>query len=1038
MVRRVAIVLALTLAASGWAETVFNGKNLDGWVGDPQYWSVKDGAITGSSDKDIPKTTYLYWKGKPLEDFQLRVKYKIQGGNSGIQYRSKVSDPKDYQVVGYQADIDSNGTHTGILYEQGGRGICTKRGQKVTLKPGGKRGKKVVTGATGDPAELLKHVKADDWNEYVITAREGVLTHAINGKLMTETIDEDAQRRVTQGILAVQLHKGAPMTVQFKDFRLRRLGDQGTPAKQPAKAAEPKAAFKLPIKSMDGFKVELVYQVPKHQMGSWVSMTFDDEGRIYASDQYEAGLYRLTMGAAPKAEKVHKTMSRIQGMVWHDKSLFVVVSHPVNGHDRGIYRLRDTSGDGQLDETKLLYTLKGGTEHGPHGLIIGPDGKLYFAGGNATVLAELTSSRVPRRWQEDQLLPRMWDARGHAKGRLAPGGFVMRLNVDGSEPELISIGFRNQYDIAFNKAGDLFTYDADMEWDLGVPWYRPTRVNHVISGSEFGWRAGTGKWPDYYADSFGSVVDVGQGSPTGVVFGYGAKFPAKYQNALYVADWSWGKLYACHLSADGSSYVAETEVLASGTPMPITDLEVSPKDGHMYFTTGGRKADSGVYRIRYVGKASTAPAAAEAAPNAANQQRRELEKLHVATAGAVAKAWPALASRDRGVRYAARTALEHQPVTEWAGKVFAETRPLARAEAAVALARSGAPEHRAALLKSLNNLDWDKADVTTKLTAIRAYQLAFIRLGDATKAEKASVVAKLGSEFPTLDDKLNRELAPLAVYLEAPWAAERLMSVLLDPATGNQSQIHYALVLRNLKSGWTLEQQKAYYEWFNRAAAFGGGMSFKGFIKNIKNDAIAKQEASKNPALAEAIKDKVVTNPFAGITPPKGPGKNWTVSELATAAKTGMKGRDFVNGRKMYASGMCITCHAFKGAGGAVGPELTAAGGRFTAEDLLEAIINPNAEISDQYAATIFTRKDGTSIVGRITNVSKNEEIVVSTNVYDPSQLTRIPLKDLAKQEASPHSVMPPGLINAMNKDEVLDLLAYMISRGDPEAEAFK
>ena len=120
------------------------------------------------------------------------------------------------------------------------------------------------------------------------------------------------------------------------------------------------------------------------------------------------------------------------------------------------------------------------------------------------------------------LLPRLWDARGHARGKLAPGGWIARTDPEGKVWELVSNGYRNEYDIAFNKNGELFTYDADMEWDVGTPWYRPTRVNHVISGGEFGWRSGTGKWPTYYPDSLGRVVDVGPGSPTGIGFGYGA------------------------------------------------------------------------------------------------------------------------------------------------------------------------------------------------------------------------------------------------------------------------------------------------------------------------------------------------------------------------------------------------------------------------------------------------------------------------------------------------------------------------------------
>jgi glucose/arabinose dehydrogenase len=189
--------------------------------------------------------------------------------------------------------------------------------------------------------------------------------------------------------------------------------------------------------------------------------------------------------------------------------------------------------------------MTGGGEHGPHAIIPGPDGRLYLCAGNQTDLPEkIDRSRVPRHWSEDHMLGRMPDGRGFMANRLAPGGFILSFKPDGSDVELVSTGFRNQYDIAFNPLGDLFTYDADMEWDIGTPWYRPTRVNHVISGAEFGWRNGTGKWPEYFADSFGAVANIGYGSPTGITFGTGAKFPAKFQNALFISDWSYGVVYA--------------------------------------------------------------------------------------------------------------------------------------------------------------------------------------------------------------------------------------------------------------------------------------------------------------------------------------------------------------------------------------------------------------------------------------------------------------------------------------------------------------
>jgi hypothetical protein len=170
---------------------------------------------------------------------------------------------------------------------------------------------------------------------------------------------------------------------------------------------------------------------------------------------------------------------------------------------------------------------------------------------------------------------------------------------------MVSIGYRNQYDFAFNADGEMFAYDADMEWDLGSPWYRPTRVVHATSGSEFGWRSGTGKWPAYYVDSLPELVNIGPGSPVGVDFGYGTKFPEKYQKALYICDWTFGTMYAIHIEPSGASYKASKEEFVARTPLPLTDVTVG-KDGALYFTIGGRGTQSELYRVTYVGTGAAA------------------------------------------------------------------------------------------------------------------------------------------------------------------------------------------------------------------------------------------------------------------------------------------------------------------------------------------------------------------------------------------------------------------------------------------------
>jgi hypothetical protein len=201
---------------------LFNGKDLTGWEGDPAVWSVEDGAIVGRTTDEAPikNNTFLIWRGGNVGDFRLRLQYRIEGGNSGVQYRSKVADPDKWIVGGYQADIDSKPVYTGILYdERGTRAIMANRGERATFDHDGK--KTVVRFADAD--ELQKIVRNEDWNDYVIEARGAKLRHTINGELMSEAEDNDAEKRADSGVLALQVHQGPPMTVRFRKIELEQL-----------------------------------------------------------------------------------------------------------------------------------------------------------------------------------------------------------------------------------------------------------------------------------------------------------------------------------------------------------------------------------------------------------------------------------------------------------------------------------------------------------------------------------------------------------------------------------------------------------------------------------------------------------------------------------------------------------------------------------------------------------------------------------------------------------------------------------------------
>jgi putative heme-binding domain-containing protein len=843
-----------------------------------------------------------------------------------------------------------------------------------------------------------------------------------------------------------------------------KKGDAKSKRSDPAGPAinENKATPPGRIKTLPGFKVELLYSVPNDQQGSWVNLALDGKGRILASDQY-GGLYRFTPPApgqplpASKIEKVPAEIRAVNGMLWHNGVLYCAVNDYENKIPSGLYRVSSSKGDDTLDKVELLREMQARGDHGVHAILLAPDGKsLFLITGNGTKPTQFTQSLVPPIWGEDHVLPRMPDGRGFMREVLGPGGIIYRVSLDGKNFEPYSSGYRNIFDAAINWDGELFTYDADMEYDFNTPWYRPTRVNHVTSGSEYGWRNGAGKRPEWYPDNLGAVINIGPGSPTGVTFGYGAKFPAKYQQALYILDWSWGKLYAVHLKPNGSTYTATKEEFLSGAPLPLTDVIVHPQDGAMYFAIGGRKVQSGFYRVTYTGKESTAAVKPTKSPNQkARDTRHALEAFHgKVDPKAVAAAWKQLGNDDRYVRWAARTALEWQPAATWADKALKEKDAAKQIEALLGLARVTGidPQHRkptdapvdtamaAKIYAALNQIDWKKLNQEQRLGLLRTYEICFVRFGRPDDATVKAITAKLGPLFPAENFQLNWMLCETLVFLQDPSLAPKAVAMLKN-APGQEEQLEYARSLRMLKAGWTKQTRTDYFNWFLKAANYRGGASFEKFVEFIRNDAIASLSADEKTALADVLaKQPVKKSPLEALAEAlsgRSMVKEWTLDELAKAAEQGgLKNRNFENGRKMFGAVGCFVCHRFGNEGGMTGPDLTGAGGRYSPRDLLDQVINPSKEINEQFAPVVLTKLDGTTVTGVIVNLN-GDTVQVNTDLSDPNQREGVDRKQVKSIEPSKISQMPEGLLNMLTKDEILDLVAYTLSGGDAKNTMF-
>lgn len=817
------------------------------------------------------------------------------------------------------------------------------------------------------------------------------------------------------------------------------------------------------IKTLPDFKVELIYSVPGGEQGSWVNLTTDDAGRIYASDQYGM-LYRFKAPAAGQTlsrgdvEEVPAAIRGVNGMLFAFGALYVGVNDYEKKIPSGVYRITDSDSDDMPDKVEMLREFDAGSDHGVHAILKTPDGKgLYLISGNNAVLKEgpkagtPDSSPVAKLWGDDHLLPRMPDGRGHNRHVMAPGGIVYRFTPDGKTFEIFASGFRNIYDGGVNRDGELFVYDADMEYDFNTSWYRPTRINHVVSGAEFGWRNGAGKYPEFYVDNLPATLNIGPGSPTGCTFGYGAKFPTKYQEAFYALDWSWGKIYAVHLKPNGSTYTATKEEFVTGGPLPVSDAIIG-KDGAMYFTIGGRRVQSGLYRVTYVGKEETAAPEWKHRVTSETEIRRSLEAFHGRRdPKAVATAWPHLNSPDRYIRAAARTALEHQPLDQWQAKALSESNATAQIEALLALTRrTGAcPTHRETdhvvntaardqILAALLKHDFATLTPEERLGYVRLIEIVLHRFGNPDEATVSAIIAKLDPAYPADTFELNWLLTETLAYLQAPNTAAKGMA-LIASAESQEPQMEYARSLRFLTAGWTPQLRAQQLEWFLKAANYKGGSSFDKFIEFIRNDSLGTFTEAQKTQLAELIAKKPerksaienVGAMFVGRTPTM-----WTLDELSAAAKDGMKGRSYDNGRKMFSAAACYACHRFGNAGGMTGPDLTGAGGRYSPHDLLDQIINPSKEINEQFVPIVVTKNDGTILSGVVVNLS-GDSVTLNTDLTDPNQRLNVDRKEVKSIELSKVSPMPPMLLAMLTKDEVLDLLAYVLSGGNKEHGMF-
>jgi putative heme-binding domain-containing protein len=807
------------------------------------------------------------------------------------------------------------------------------------------------------------------------------------------------------------------------------------------------------IHVLPGFKVELLHSATATE-GSWISMTMDPQGRLIVSPQGPGKLLRLTVagGRLTKTERLDLPCSAAMGLLYASNSLFLDCEGPAG---RGIYRAPDQGGTFGTAELLRLMNFSN-FEHGPHAIVLGPDGKLYVVAGDFTESPPDVLPASPfRHYADDQLLPRAEDSRGLGVGLQPPGGFVLRMDLDGQNCELFDAGSRNIYSIAFNADGELFGADNDMEWEAGMAWYRPVHISHLVSGGEYGHRQGTGKAPYYDEDTLPSTRDLGLGAPTGVKFPpVQGSFPAAYRDACFVEDWAYGRLFAVHLTPQGASYQATVETVLRGQPLNLTGLEFAG-DGSLYFITGGRGTESGLYRLIHTGAAvpdnpkTPRQIAQEDGARAARKLRHQLEVFQCQRdPRACDVIWPNLSSPDRWIRFAARVALENQDVSWWRDRALFETNVEGGLTALLALARCGGRETQPGLLQALHKFPFSGLSQPLALLKLRVLELSFIRQGRPSSDLAESATRTLDPLYPSANEDMNHELCQILLYLQAPDAVAKTVA-LLEKAPTQEEQTYYVMRLRDITNGWTMDLRRGYLGWFQKkrdhaahrpelaqyfrdvGLTYNDGISVIPYLENFLDENVATLSAAERQELALYLPKP----PPADATPSgRQFVKHWRMADLEPDLGMLQWRRSRARGRNIFREATCQLCHRFDGLGGLVGPDLTAVGSRMAGRDILESILEPSKVLPEQYQNTLLTLRDGNVLEGRV--VEENERrLVLMTDLIARSRV-EILKPDVKSRRLSRISPMPEGLLDALTETEIWDLIAYLESAGKPASAA--
>jgi putative heme-binding domain-containing protein len=791
-----------------------------------------------------------------------------------------------------------------------------------------------------------------------------------------------------------------------------------------------------------GFEISLLRTALPDE-GSWVSMALDPAGRLTIARE-DQGLLRMTLDEARKAiakvETINRDLKECRGLLYAHGSLYASANNA-----KGLYRLQDRDGDGELDESKLLRELPGGVGHGRNDLTLGLDGSIYWICGD--------SVEIPTK----DILDRTSPFREARRDKKTSEGFLLKTDTNGQQWELICGGLRNPFGVAFNQVGDAFTYDADAEFDMGTPWYRPTRVVQLVSGGDYAWRGVTGQWPPYFPDHAGrtpATLDIGKGSPTAVEFGTKSSFPAPYRDALFMLDWTYGRVLAVHLAPRGAGYRAAAETFLQGRPLNVTDLAFSP-DGAMYLVTGGRKTQSALYRVAYVGPPSQPSRDVsqheqdcEEYARQVREVRRKLEAFHGNTdPAAFDTAWPHLGSPDPQLRHAAQIVLENPTAQShtWATRGGNPSHPTAVLTLADSLLKAGEVQHAPWIVSQLLPLRAKELDVSQSLQLMHALRRLHEVAPEVSEQHHSQIVRQLEGVLAAHDDPahwtvgqlgtsahVRREVLQLLVELGGPQATSRVAELLLD-SEDQADRIMGLLILHRVKDGWTPGTRRAYFAALASAPQWIGGEGMPKFVARLRDEAVATLTAEEQRELGDLLAPPAPEPPIE--LPKRDIVKAWKLDDFASHLADGSRPGDAARGAVVFREAQCVRCHRVGLRGPAVGPDLSQVAGRFSRRDMLQAILLPSAVVAENYQSVQLRLADGRTLLGRVLDEGdyRSQKLRLAVDPLRPGEIVEIDKKEIVESKTSATSPMPGGLLDTFREADVLDLLAFLESTGNAD-----